>query len=95
MKWRFVDLKHFLEGEGLNGTFEDIYEQICDIAAKTLIGADDVFVDALNRKPKHRNNSFELFGFDILVDTDFKCWLLEVKCVSNIVQCWSFNESRC
>ena len=23
-------------------------------------------------------NSFELFGFDVLIDTNLKCWLIEV-----------------
>lgn len=52
---------------------------MCDTAAKTLIGVDDRFVDPVNRHPKHRNNSFELFGFDFMVDEKFKVWLVEVS----------------
>ena len=29
--------------------------------------------------PNHRTNVFELFGFDFLLDEDFRIWLIEVN----------------
>lgn len=29
--------------------------------------------------PNHRRNHFELFGYDFLIDEDFRVWLIEVN----------------
>jgi len=29
--------------------------------------------------PKMRPNCFELFGFDFMLDSDLKCWMIEVN----------------
>ena len=29
--------------------------------------------------PNHRKNHFELFGYDFLIDEDFRVWLIEVN----------------
>jgi hypothetical protein len=29
--------------------------------------------------PNHRKNHFELFGYDFLIDEDFRTWLVEVN----------------
>ena len=33
----------------------------------------------LRLNPKMRTNSFELFGFDFMLDSEFKSWLIEVN----------------
>jgi len=36
-------------------------------------------LDIHSKSQDHRNNSFELYGFDILIDSNLKPWLMEVN----------------
>lgn len=77
MKWRYTDIyKYFKEN---NQDFGDVYDKICDLVTKTILAVEDKFVDGINQVPCHRNNAFELFGFDILLDEALKPWLIEVN----------------
>lgn len=78
MKWRFEDASKFFKSERLEKTFEDLFDEICVIVAKTFVAADERMCEPINRAQKTRNVSFELFGFDILVDSNLKPWILEV-----------------
>jgi hypothetical protein len=52
---------------------EDLMEDIKYVIAKT--------IDSVKRKldPNKRNGSFELFGYDFMVDNDMSVWLIEVN----------------
>ena len=44
-----------------------------DIVIDTILSIKD------NLNPTKRKNSFELLGYDFLIDEDFRVWLLEVN----------------
>jgi len=50
---------------------EAVWKGICDVVVKSLVCADDVI--------PNQPNSFELFGYDIMIDEDLKPWLIEVN----------------
>ncbi len=44
----------------------------------------DIIIDTFlsvrrNLNPNNRSGTFELFGFDFLIDEDFRVWLIEVN----------------
>lgn len=84
-KWSFAALRKKFEEMGIN--HEEIFEKIKDIAIKTIIAVEPFMLNSLSRTPEHRNNCFELYGFDILLDSNLKPWLMEVNV------CPSLNSS--
>jgi tubulin polyglutamylase TTLL4 len=56
---------------------EKLFEKIKDIIIKTCIAVEPYMLNSINRSPEHKNNCFELYGFDILIDANLKPWLLE------------------
>jgi hypothetical protein len=44
----------------------------------------DIIIDSFcavksQLNPNHRKNHFELFGYDFLIDEDFRTWLIEIN----------------
>ena len=76
-KWSLKSLR--MKFEELNIDYDEIFGKIKDIIIKTLISVESMmFIGAL-RTQENVRKCFELYGFDILIDQNYKPWLMEVN----------------
>ena len=86
-KWSLADLRRHLNSIGVD--FGEIFEKIKALAVKTIIAAEPVLCSALHRSCNLGSCSdmglspyqgcFEIYGFDVLIDSKLRPWLLEVN----------------
>ena len=75
-KWSLTALARHLEHMGVD--MELLWSKIYDVIIKSLLSIDGAVQSQL-KKMNTRGNCFELLGFDVLIDSDLKPWLLEVN----------------
>ena len=76
-KWSLSALRNALRAQGIDDTV--IWRKIEDICIKTVISAEPFMFQAFKANVPHRDNCFELLGFDILIDSLLEPWLIEVN----------------
>lgn len=76
-KWSLTALRKEYIKLGIDE--ETLFKRIKDLIVKTCIAVESNMMDSMSKLAEHRNNCFELYGFDVLVDADFKPWILEVN----------------
>ena len=76
-KWSLSALCRHLDSVGVDTGL--LWSRIYDIIIKSMLAIEPVVVDTSRRYAVNRSNCFELFGFDIIIDSNLKPWLLEVN----------------
>jgi tubulin monoglycylase TTLL3/8 len=66
------DFQEYLIDQNCSDVYEEIIEdKIKTVIINTLESVQDTF--------EYKKGCFELYGFDIMIDEDFNCWLIEVN----------------
>lgn len=53
---------------------DKLFGKIHDLIIKTCISVEPFMLRSINKTSEHRNNCFELYGFDVLIDDNINPW---------------------
>lgn len=56
-----------------------MWSRIYDLIIKSIISGENYVFNAIKKTNMHRTNCFEVFGYDVLLDSNLKPWLMEIN----------------
>ena len=57
----------------------DLFDRIDDLIIKTILSCENVLYTAFMNQVPFNNACYEVLGFDVLIDSNLKPWLMEVN----------------
>ena len=78
-KWSLIAFKKYLARTYGQARCDAVWGQVNEIFIKTLLSVETNVASNIARLGSHREQCFELYGFDILLDANLKPYLMEVS----------------
>ena len=75
--WSYVFFERYCNRLGINYTY--IMDQMKDIFIKTFISLNSDFIKKIKKKKYQDRNLYQLYGLDLLIDDNYKVYLLELN----------------
>ena len=76
-KWSLGAFCKHLEQVGIDMNL--MWSRIYDVIIKTYLCSENTVQANMKKNGTHRTNCYDLFGYDVIIDSDLKPWLLEVN----------------
>ena len=76
-KWSLHIYQKYCEKNGID--YNKIREQMIDISIKSILAVRDLFLDKIKENGTKDRNHFKLFGYDFLLDDNYKVHLIEIN----------------
>jgi tubulin polyglutamylase TTLL4 len=64
--------------------YDQIFVKIKDLIIKSILSVEPIIANNMQRSSKNRHLCFELYGFDVILDSELKPWLLEVNVLPSL-----------
>ena len=76
-KWSLSALRRHFDDQGLD--YAEVWSQIKAIVTKTMMAVEGPMNTKFKMLVPNRRTCFEVFGFDIMLDSKLRAWLIEVN----------------
>jgi len=89
-KWSLLQLQEYFARHGLD--YQGMMRRIKDLIVKAVLAVEPIIVSTWHQGANFQGlrgvgpnqTCFEIYGFDVMVDVDFKPWLLEVNVLPSL-----------
>jgi hypothetical protein len=79
-KWSIGALQAWFKEQDMD--WAPVWKQVCDIVVKTMISVEPNVNSLSKMHVPHRNICYEVYGFDVVLDSELRAWLLEVRTIT-------------